>query len=69
MSSDTELLDFLEELNSRKSYTGKCILRMSTTGRGWRLHEISQDVVDEEVSSTVREAIEKYKSKESPNDH
>lgn len=57
MSSDTELLDFLEKLNTQKHYTGKCILRMSITGRGWRLHETSKNG----SSNTVREAIEKFK--------
>lgn len=62
--SDTELLDFLEELNRQARYTGKCILRMSGTGRGWRLHETSQlDEGENPVSNTVRDAIEKFKNK------
>ena len=58
MASDKELLDFLEELNKKKHYTGKCILRMSGTGRGWRLHETESD--HDGVSDTVREAISKF---------
>lgn len=58
MDGDTELLDFLEELNKHKRYTGKCILRMSETGRGWRLHETDL----EGASDTVREAIQKFKT-------
>ena len=57
MGTDTELLDFLENLNKQANYTGKCILRMSVTGRGWRLHETSEDG----SSDTVREAIEKMR--------
>ncbi len=60
MSTDTELLDFLEGLNSRKLYTGKCVLRMSIMSRGWRLHETSKD----DASDTVREAIERFKATE-----
>ena len=60
MSTDTELLDFLEELNSQKNFTGKCILRMSGTGRGFRLHEASEEY--HAVSNTVRKAIEKFKA-------
>ncbi len=57
MRTDKELLDFLDSLNAEANYTGKCTLRMSTTGRGWRLHETS----DEQKSQpTVREAIDVY---------
>ena len=63
MPTDTELLDFLEELNREKNYTGRCILRMSGTGRGWRLHETTL----EDASETVRDAILKFK-KEINND-
>ncbi len=58
MSTDKELLDFLQELNDRSEYTKCCILRMSGTGRGWRLHETSEA----EAVSSVREAIEKFKA-------
>ena len=58
MSTDKELLDFLEKLNDEATYTGRCELRMSTIGRGWRLHETSGNG----TSNTVREAIEKFKS-------
>ena len=37
--TDEELLDYLQALTDRADYTGKVILRESTTGRGWRLHE------------------------------
>ncbi len=66
--TDTELLDALQSLNDRSDYTGKCILRMSTTGRGWRLHETS----DEDFGpprKCVREAIVDFLGiKDTPND-
>jgi len=51
--TDKERLDFLQELTNKKAYTGKVVLRKSFTGRGWRLHETSQDGFD-----SVREAID-----------
>lgn len=41
MPTDKERIDFLQKLTGRKVYTGKVILRESSTGRGWRLHETS----------------------------
>lgn len=49
--TDTELLDWLDKQTGK--YTGKVLFRWSTTGRGWRLHETSQ----EGAVSTVRDAI------------
>lgn len=37
--TDTELLDKLQELTNKAEHTGRVIMRKSTTGRGWRLHE------------------------------
>ena len=54
--NDTELLDYLERLNEDKEYTGRCILRLSSKGQGWRLQETDR----EGSSKTVREAIEKF---------
>lgn len=54
MPTDTERIDFMERLLAKKEYTGKAILRNSTTGRGWRLHETSW----EGASDTVRGAID-----------
>lgn len=57
--NDTELLNVLQKLNDKAEYTGLCILRMSTTGRGWRLHETSEeDFVHPQKS--VRQAIEDW---------
>ncbi len=53
--TDTERLDFLDLLTGE--YTNRVILRGSTTGRGWRLHESSRQNSHE----TVREAIDAYK--------
>ena len=39
--SDKTLLDYLQQITDEKKYTGKVVLRDSTTGRGWRLHETS----------------------------
>lgn len=65
--SDTELLDFLQSLNDRQKYTGKAILRESSMGRGWRLHETSGAGV-EHPTNNVRQAIinfmEKYNESE-----
>ena len=54
--TDTQLLDFLEELNGKAEYTGQCVLRDSTTGRGWRLHETSA----KSSCHSVRVAIAAY---------
>ena len=57
--TDTELLDVLQKLNDEAVYSGVCILRLSTTGRGWRLHETAdEDVVVPRTS--VRQAIEDF---------
>ena len=54
LEADKERLDFLDSLNGK--YTGKIILRMSSHGRGFRLHETSMGG----ASTTVREAIDSY---------
>lgn len=53
---DTELLDYLQKLNDEKFNTGKCILRLSESMRGWRLHETSRPG----ASRDVRQAIEDF---------
>lgn len=61
--TDTEMIEWLEEQNRKKAFTGKCVFRNSTTGRGWRLHETSDNEVRSVMGSwsscynTVREAI------------
>ena len=54
--TDTELLDFLQVLNNEAKYTGKCILRLSYCGRGWRLYETIKD----NAYWSVREAIYQF---------
>ena len=56
MITDTDRINFLQSLLDQKPYTGKCILRDSQTGRGFRLHETSRGY----AFSTVREAIDNY---------
>ena len=57
MMTDTELLDALQRLNDDKRYTGKCILRMSRNGRGWRLHETSRPGAQRNVRTAIRDFI------------
>lgn len=42
--TDTEILDALDRLHADSGFD-LCTLRQSTTGRGWRLHSISEDDV------------------------
>ena len=58
--TDTERLDFLQELTERCAYTGRVHIRESTTGRGWRLKETSNI----NGVNSVREAIDKFKKQE-----
>ena len=51
--TDTEMIDFLEKQNTKRRYTGRCIFRLSSTSRGWRLYETSLL----SGKATVREAI------------
>jgi len=54
MHTDTEILDWLQAQQNKRKYTGRCLFRWSYMGRGWRIHETSQDG----AVSSVREAIE-----------
>jgi len=65
MPTDKERLDFLQKLTDQKSYTGKVILRSSTTGRGWRLHETSW----KGAVFSVREAIDNFMAREGGGNH
>ncbi len=55
--TDTELLDALQQLNDESRYTGKCILRWSGYGRGWRLHETSQPKAQQDVRKVIEDFI------------
>lgn len=54
--TDTELIDFLQALTDEAQYTGRVVLRDSTAGRGWRLHETSKGA----ALTNVRQAIIRY---------
>lgn len=56
---DTKLLDFLQKKNNESNYTGSCIFRMSSTGRGWRLHETSKVGGNSSVRKAILIAMEK----------
>ncbi len=56
MPNDKERLDFLQKLTDNKVFTGRVILRKSTSGRGWRLHEASHPA----ATTSVREAIDEF---------
>lgn len=60
MRTDTERIDALQRLTNQKSFTGKVLLRLSRTGRGWRLHETE---IDGAVAS-VRQVIDIFLDKE-----
>jgi hypothetical protein len=55
--SDTELLDFLEAENKKARYTGKCLFRISSTDRGWRLHETSGMGAYDSVRDAIKAAM------------
>lgn len=62
--SDTELLNFLQDMLNQKNYTGKVICRWSSGagGRGWRLHETDQPG----AVTSVRQAISNMMDQEVP---
>lgn len=55
--TDTELLDALQKLNDKCKYTGKCVLRMSTSQRGWRLHETSRRGAQRNIRTAIYDFI------------
>jgi hypothetical protein len=63
-ASDSALIDYLESVH-KASGLELCVMRESTTGRGWRLHSIPMheaetlDVLPV-CARTVREAIVKF---------
>jgi len=54
MITDKQRIDHLQRLLNEKEFTGKVVLRKSTTGRGWRLHETELPG----AVSSVRRAID-----------
>lgn len=61
--TDTQLFDFLQKKNDEAIYTGKCLFRMSSFGRGWRLYETSQAGAKKSVRGTIADAIDREKEK------
>ena len=59
--TDKQLLDFLERKNKEAIYTGKCLWRLSSFGRGWRLYETSQAGAKKSVREAIGDAIDREK--------
>lgn len=57
MPNDTELLDWLQKQNDKARYTGKCVFRWSSSGRGWRMHETSGQGAVKSVREAIAEAM------------
>lgn len=53
---DKRRLDFMQKLTDEAAFTGKVVMRDSTTGRGWRIHETDTNT----GVKNVREAIDNY---------
>ncbi len=68
MISDTEMLDWLEAQLQKGEYTGKCIFRWSSNGRGFRLHETRLGGAVASVREAIENAILDKPSKENLND-
>ena len=62
--TDKELLDFLQSLTDEHMYSGRVVCRMSTTRRGWRLHETSR----KNGVPNVREAIAHFVAERKSNE-
>ena len=58
--ADQHRLDYLQQLLDDGGYTGRCVLRDSGTGRGWRLHETGREA----SFDSVRDAIDHYTTSE-----
>jgi hypothetical protein len=54
--ADQKRLNQLQALTEKENYTGTVIMRLSSNGRGWRLHETDLDGAD----SDVRGAIDRF---------
>jgi hypothetical protein len=57
--TDTELLNFLQSVTT--GYGGGWILRISNSGRGWRLHETTLDGATKNVRYAIAKEIDKRK--------
>lgn len=61
--TDTQLLDFLQAKNDEATYTGKCLFRMSSRRKGWRLHETSRKRAKKSVRKAIADALAKAERK------
>jgi hypothetical protein len=62
--TDKELLDWLQSQNDRSRHTGRCLFRLSTTGRGWRLQETELPYAQADVRLAIREAMALERARE-----
>jgi hypothetical protein len=59
---DTDRINFLQRIFvDDGKYTGKCILRKSSRGRGYRLHETSADQGSTDVRQVIDRLMRLYK--------
>lgn len=59
-TTDTTLINWLERQLAKRSYTGRCLFRWSTEGRGFRLHETSEDGAKPTVREALIDAIRRF---------
>lgn len=58
--ADQKRLNKLQALTEREDYTGRVIMRLSTTGRGWWLHETDEEGSDADVRSALDRFFAEY---------
>ena len=59
LEEDSKMLNWLEAQNEKAFYTGKCIFRWSSSGRGWRLHETDHELAATSVREAIKQAMER----------
>jgi len=67
--TDREILDYLQERLERAPYTGRCVLRESSTGRGFRLMETSRDGAFNDVREAVMHVMDEEFDFGCPDEH
>lgn len=55
---DTARLEWLEKMHRENNYSDRCIWRLSTTGRGWRMHSSTEYNGSETVRAAIDAAME-----------
>ena len=58
--TDKKRIDFLQKLTDESQYTGEVILRTSSRGAGWRLHETSLKGSVPDVRSAIDAFMDKH---------